>query len=222
MALPGSSDSDLAISSEKLLDEIQRTQDKTHLRARRLIMLTNDLFSFSVEEEKREVLGPNLTNMLDSSVELLRGVYRKHLVPSLMRLAPLNELDIGENSPESMLAKISAAIVQIKAAGGSELVAMAPNAQAVLLDMQQELQNLSTAIALAKTPEHREGLRKRFARSFGALSATVGRYVEKSAPHADKPGKWADLAIKNYKRWQSLADILDWFTKLFGSGPPTP
>ncbi|MFN3164762.1 MAG: hypothetical protein ACE37N_15115 [Pseudohongiellaceae bacterium] len=43
-------------AAEKVLEELRRTQDKTHIRARRLVTLGGYLYSFSLEEDKRAEL----------------------------------------------------------------------------------------------------------------------------------------------------------------------
>lgn len=210
----------LVRASEKVLDELKRGKDKQHIRARRLVTLGGYLYSFSLEESKRAELGDTLLDMLDTNVARLRDVCRKHFAPSIERLAPLESLDIGDANPAEILEILRASLERVQSLDAQELAPLSSEARAVLNDMLDEVGEVEGAIGEARTEKHRENLRKRFVKGVGATSATIGRYIEKAKPHSEKAGKWVDQLIKNYKRWNTLADIIDWLEKLGGGGPP--
>lgn len=210
----------LTSASDKVLRELQRIKDTQHIRARRLITLGGHLYGFSLEEDKRAELGDTLTRMLDSNVNLLREACRKHFSPSLVRMGPLEELDLGNADPKDVLADLKAALAHVQQADGQALVPLSSEAIAVLSDMVSELEELQSAIGEARTDGHREMLHKRFAKGVGGFGATIGRYIEKAKPHSAKAGEWADTAIKNFKRWKTMNDILEWIGGLWEGGPP--
>jgi ribosomal protein L13E len=211
----------LARSAEKVLDELKRVKDKQHIRARRIVTLGGYLRGFSLEESKRAELGDTLAEMLDINVELLQGLCRKHFGPSLARLAPLEKLTLSEgDDPKAILADMKRALEKINQADGSELARLDPEGQAILQDMLAELSEIEAAIAESSTDEHREIIKKRFAKFVGGMSSTMGHYIESAKKHADKPAKWVDQLIKNFKRWEKLSDILEWLEKFGGGGGP--
>ena len=210
----------LGRAAEKILDELRRTRDKTHIRARRLVTLGGYLYSFSLEEDKRDELGGTLANMLDRNVGLLQAVCRKHLAPSLARMEPLAGLDREARAPGDMLATMRKALDALRAADGTDMARLSPEGRAVLAEMVGELDELVAAADAAITPERRETLLARFTRGYGGVAATFGRFTEKARPHAAKASEAVDWLIRNFRRWKSMQDILDWLDKLGGGGPP--
>lgn len=207
-------------SAEKVLAELQRTEQVQHLRPRRLIMLGRYLFSLSLEEDKRASLGNPLAEMLDANVNLLRETYHQNFGPSLERLQPLADLHISDFDPQELLVPLRACIERIRSAEDRYFAQLSPEASASLREMVLELEELKTVLLEAQTPEHRRTLLRRFTQSYGGVAATVGRALEEAKPHARRAGEWSDSVIKNYKRWRSISDIWEWLTTLGQGGPP--
>lgn len=91
----------------------------------------------------------------------------------------------------------------------AELLALDHDGMMVLEDMVRELHEYRAAIAEATSDEFREMLEARFAESSGAFGLTIGRFVEKSSEAVEDASRKTDIAIKQWKRANSLRDILD-------------
>jgi len=210
----------LVRAAENLLDELKRTNDTAHLRARRLITLGRHLEGFANEETKRAELGETLADMLDENIAIVRDVCRQHLGPSLAALSALDGLELGDIDPRDLITRLDAAIRTIDSADGATLVPLAPGDVAMLRDMLDELRDLEASLGEARTDGFKERQRGKIARTAGQLGATLGRYTEKASKQAEDAGKALDGAVKWYRRWGSLSEALDWLKDTFGPGGP--
>ncbi|MEM1302867.1 MAG: hypothetical protein AAGH17_09810, partial [Pseudomonadota bacterium] len=71
----------LSRNADKIMDVLRHAEDKDHLKARRLVELGGDLFYWSLEEKTRGELGVGLCRQLDSALNRLKDVCRRHLGP---------------------------------------------------------------------------------------------------------------------------------------------
>lgn len=216
-------------SAEKLLAELKRTDDTSHLRARRIVTLAKHLQGFSTEEDKRAEIGPTLAKLLDDQVDLIGDVCRKHLLPSIGVLSALDKLELGDIEPKEFIEKLEGALARIESADGTDLLPLAYPDVVMLKDMLEDLRVVSASIAEGSTDEFIAVQRNRFARGTGELGATVGRYTEQSerarlsriGEGVEKAGETFDKGVKWYRRWRTLEDVwkwLDWFDKSGGGG----
>lgn len=213
----------LSQNSDKILGVLKHAADKDHLKARRLVELGGDLFYWSNEEGAREELGEGLCRQLDSALGRLKDVCQRHLGPSMEAMQALDRLELGDRSPQDWVAAIEAALVRIDGADLNSLVPLSPSARATLEDMLNELRLVAAAGEEARSEAWRDQSNKRAARTAGATSATIGKYIERGSQAAQVSGDKMDGVIKWFKRWKSMDDIWDWITKLLeGGAPPTP
>ncbi|HDR28116.1 MAG TPA: hypothetical protein ENN83_05615, partial [Rhodovulum sp.] len=91
-------------AANKVPDELQRTEDGTHLRARHLVRLCGRIEAFSKQEKARADLGETLSGMADDALSLMRSVTRKHFGPSHTALAPLAELSLDHVDQDAVVA----------------------------------------------------------------------------------------------------------------------
>lgn len=208
----------LGVSTEKILVELKRTREKTHIRARRIIGLSGDLFIFSTEEEKRAELGEGLCRKLDANIALLRAVCRKHLAVAILQLAPLDTLALGNHDPTQLICDLKEALDRFRAnADGTVLASFSPEALAVLDDIFNDLQTLEHALWDAVSGGQRQNLRDRFVKNYGALAVTLGKALEKANQFANDPIKKFDELVRHYKRLQTLREIWEWLNSVGGS-----
>ncbi len=211
----------LGVATEKILDELKRTKDKSHIRARRVIALSGDLFTFSTEETKRAELGEGLCRKLDANIALLRSVCRKHLAVAILQLAPLDTLSLHDNDPAQLVVDLKAVLDRIKeTADGKKLAKLSPEARAVMDDLVKDLETLERALKDATGEGQRKNLWDRFVRNYGALAATTGKALEKANKHAEEPAKRFDQLVRVYKRWETIKSIMDWVENFLNGGSP--
>ncbi|MBY6046818.1 hypothetical protein [Vannielia litorea] len=216
----GNQRSPVLSGAEKLAEELRRACDRKEIRVMALIQKGAYFNGFAQELDAEQVLGPTLARMLEDVIDHVRRVSATHLASGLVRLGPLKELELGERSPAEVLARIKAAWKTVEGEAGSEFARLSPEGEAAFNAMLDDLEELESLIEAAPTEAREQRLRKRFAERVGAFASTTGRYVEKGKEHAPKATNWVDGLIKNYKRMQSMGDIIEWLEKIFGGGPP--
>ncbi|MEM1301868.1 MAG: hypothetical protein AAGH17_04725 [Pseudomonadota bacterium] len=210
----------LSRNADKIMDVLRHAEDKDHLKARRLVELGGDLFYWSLEEKTRGELGVGLCRQLDSALNRLKDVCRRHLGPSMQAMEALNTLELGDRSPDNWVGAIEAALHRIDGADPDVLVPLAPDARATLEDMLGDLRLLAAARAEARTDAWKAETDGRITRSAGATTATIGKYIERGSAAAKKTGEGMDETIKWYKRWTSMEDMWGWITELLSNTPP--
>ncbi|MEP3347857.1 MAG: hypothetical protein ABJN34_02495 [Litoreibacter sp.] len=208
----------LSMGADKLLKEFQRCKDLDHLRARRILTLGKQVQGLLGEEANRKELGETLSEMLETDLEALNDVCRKHFLPSVARLEPLDDLDMGDVQPADLLVRFEKALETVEHADGDNLQPLAPEDLTLLRDMLSELRDTGASLAEARSDEYRETTRKRFARRAGALGSTIGRYVQKGSEVANDAGKKFDDTVKQYKRYETIQGLLDWLQTFISGG----
>lgn len=208
----------LHLAADRVLDELRRTQEQTHLRARHVVRLAIRLESFSKEKGARAELGDNLAGMLHDAIALLKTVTRKHLSPSYTALAPLSQLSLDQIDQDEILKLFDDAIGAIEALPSDELVALDQDGLNVLRDMEREARAFRAAIAEASTDEFRAILEARFAESLGGSGLALNRFVEMASVAAGGAGKAIDQGIKQYRRTKSLSEIWEALGPIFSCG----
>ncbi|GAA0294729.1 hypothetical protein [Rhodovulum strictum] len=214
----GNSAGVLKRAAQKVLSELQRTEDFHHLRARRIVELAGELELFSKEERARADLGQTLSLILDNAISLLRDVTRRHFGPSYTALAPLSDLSLDHVDQDAVIALFDDMIGRMEALPSNELVALDQDGLNVFRDMLREAREFRAAIAEASTDAFREVMEARFAESLGSTGLAVGRFIEKSSEAAGKAGAVADWTERQFKRVTSLADIVEAIRAYFNSG----
>ena len=194
----------LRLASEKVLKEFDRVQELTHLRAERLVLLGSELEVFAASEQGRIDLGQPLSGMLDSRIDNLKKLCRKHFGPSYQTLGPLAELHLDQIDQDGVLHIFDEAIAFIENLPNPEYQPLDYEGILVLQDMREELRVFRAAIAEASNDEFRELLKDRFAQSAGASGLSALRFLEKSFAVL---GQGSDAVTKNYKRVKDLAGI---------------
>ncbi len=203
-------------AAEKVLGEFARTADKMHLRANRLVILASELELFSKDGRARDDLGETLSGLLDTRIEMLKGLCRQHFGPSYLALAPLAQLRLEQVDQQEVIAIFDHAIGFVEALPNPEMVALDAEGVAVLRDMLEELRTYRAAIAEATSDDFQSLLEDRFAQSSGALGLSLTRFYERSVTASGKVGKAADAVIKQNKRVTSLLDIVEAVSSGFG------
>ncbi len=212
--------STLAVSAEKVLNELTRIDEKKEIRARRLITLGGYLYSFSLEEAKRKEIGDTLASMLDTNIHLLRDLCGKHFGPSIESMAPLDALELGNEATAPIVADLKSGLEKIERFESEDLARMDPEGIAVLKNLISQLEEVERAIEETNSDTHAVVLKNRFAKEAARLAATLGRFVEKGRPHAEKAGASVDWLIKQFKRWKTFGDIIEWLERFGSGGPP--
>ncbi|ARE40037.1 hypothetical protein RGUI_1896 [Rhodovulum sp. P5] len=196
-------------ASKNVLDELQRTEDMTHLRARHLVRLCGQLEAFSKEEKARADLGETLSRMVDDSIALMQAVTRKHFGPSYTALAPLADLSLDHVDQDAVVELFDQMIARMEALPSNALVALDADGMAVFRDMLREVREFRATIAAATTEAFRAIMEDRFAESFGSTGLAFARFWETASGAAGHAGKEMDRAIKQYKRVKTASDIYD-------------
>lgn len=210
----------LARSVDKVLKELRRTGEKTHLRARYLVGLCRDLETFSKEEKARADLGNTLAAKLDGGINLLQTVTRKHLAPAYTALLPLAQLSVDQVDQDAVVSLYDEMIEWLEHLPDATPVPLDEDGLSVFRDMVREVRDLRAAIAEASSDEFRTMLEGRFAASAGGVGLAVGRLVQRSSAAAGVAGRGADATIRNFERAKSLKDIIDSVFALLPGSPP--
>lgn len=206
--------------AEKILGEFDRAKNDTHLRAERIVILANDLEVFAKDEKAATDLGATLKTILDSRLDGLKQLCRRHFGPSYAALAPLSELDFEQIDQEEVLRLFDEAIVWLDELRNGDHIPLDAEGIAVFHDMQRELHDYRAAIAEATTDEFRATLENRFAAQTGAMGLSIGRFYQRSAEAAGKIDTNSDKVIKGYKKAKTMKDIAAFIAALLGG--PTP
>lgn len=199
----------LAMAVDKVLKELRRTGDETHLRARYLVGLCYDLETFSKEEKARADLGEGLAAKLDRGIDLLQMVTRKHLAPAYTALVPLAQLSLDQVDQDQVVSLYDDMIGWLEHLPIEGMVDLDKEGLSVFRDMVRETKEFRAAIAEASSEEFRTILKDRFAFSAGSTGLALGRFIQRSYEAAGAGGKAADAAIKNFERARSLRDIVN-------------
>ncbi|WP_439141160.1 hypothetical protein [Planktotalea sp.] len=207
-------------AAEKLLSELQKCCEQDTIRVRALIEKGAYLNSFALEADLEAEFGPTLAKMLFDRIDQIKALSQTHLAGALIELAPLKELELAEHDPAFVLEKLKASLSVIREQRDDALIKLSPEGEAAFDSMFEDLVELESAIQVAPTDERKTFLLKRFAEKVGAFGANAGHYIEKAKSGSGVVGSWLDGLIKNFKRWKSLQDILDFFDKLGGGPPP--
>lgn len=202
-------------AAHKLLAELEHcgTAPNRGIRARRLVMLGKSFADYALDETTRQTLGPGLTGMMDSLVDLTRALYRQHFAPSLLRLRPLLTLELGAHDPDELLQAAEHLTRLIEAADNTTLARMSPEALAVMQDFLDELRAQKVGISEARSPEGVAAMRKKFAETYGAVAVAYGRYVEKGRPYVEKVTEALDWLVTQYRRWTTFEQVYETLTE---------
>ncbi|MGR3492771.1 MAG: hypothetical protein ACU0DW_12000 [Shimia sp.] len=213
----------IASQVDRLLEEFRRSNEGKSLRARRIVNLGANIHTFSLEEARREELGPGLSGMLDRSLETLRDVSRHHFGPGYEAVQALDALDLSAHPPEAWLALIDEALDRFDR-GGHGLPPLSPDGRAVLKDMRDELEHLIAARGEATGTAWAAELDKRIQRETGSLGATLSRLSQRGLEVAKSRdgrfARWCDQGVAWIKRMKSADQLWELLEKIFGSGPP--
>lgn len=207
--------------AEKILNEFDRARNDTHLRAERIVMLSNDLEIFSKDEKATSDLGTTLKKILDTRLDNLKRLCRTHFGPAYETLAPLAGLKFDQISQDEVLRMFNDAIAWIESLDDGQFIPLDGEGVAVFHDMRQELYDYRAAIEEANTDDFRRILEDRFAASSGAMGLAVGRFVERSADAAGKTNSAAVTLAKGQKTAKGLYDIMQPIIDFLAGGPPT-
>lgn len=205
-------------AAQKILTEFTRTNDQTHLRARRVVKLAEELELFAQDEEARADIKAPLAAILDNALSQLKTLCRKHFGPSYLALAPLANLTLDHVDQNAVLALFDDIISRMETDNLTDLVDLDLEGQAVLASMVRELHDTRALLAAATSDEFRAILESRFAQNSGAFGLVLNRYAEQSYVALGTLHSKGKAAVSAYKTVNSLADIIKAVTKNFG--PP--
>ncbi|MFG5383444.1 hypothetical protein ACEWPN_19985 [Yoonia sp. R2-816] len=205
-------------ASEKVIREFERVENQTHLRAERLVQLGGELELFASSEKGRDDLGDPLATVLDTRIDALKQLCRKHFGPSYQTLAPLAELSVDQVDQEGVLHVLDEAIRFIETLPKGDFQPLDHEGLLVLNDMRDELRTYRAAIAEASSDDFRELLEDRFAQSAGSLGLSLLRFGQKSKGALDRAGQGVDVAIQTHGRLEGLGDIIRALKVAFLSG----
>lgn len=204
-------------AADKVLSELSRADEKMQVRAERIVMLAQELESFSKEEKAAADLGPKLSEILDRRLEGLKSLCRSYFAPSYLSLAPLADVSLDQIDKDQVVNLFDRALDQIRALPSEGLFALDAEGMAVLEDMKREVADYRVAIAEASTDEFRELMEARMAQSAGGLALSFGRFLQRSSQAYGSVSKGTDETIKQYRRAKTLGDLMEVVEK-FGSG----
>ncbi len=199
---------------DKILDHIARDPSSEEFSVRRYISLGSDLRRISLDEKQRDRVGDTLAEMLDGRIDDFSRIGANCFGQALEGLAPLNEMELGDNVPEVLIEIMQKGLAAIREADPEVLAQVEPEGRAILDEMVRELQELDAAIEAAENPKTLAVLRKRFAEKYAGVSATIGRSIEKGREVAGTTVSKFDDAVKWFKRVESFGDILELLEKL--------
>ncbi len=205
-------------SAEKVLTEFTRTKDQTHLRARRIVKLAEELELFSQDEDARaDIKGP-LTKILDDAMVELKALCRKHFGPSYLALAPLADLKLEHVDQDAVLAMFDDIIIRLQSGAQDDVVVLDAEGQAVLQSMLRELHESREILKGASSDQFRLIIENRFAQNSGALGLTLNRYAEQSYRTLGTIHSTGKEAVSIHKTVKGLWDILKAVGITFGVG----
>ena len=211
----------VGIYTQSLIDEFARAKDQDHLRLRRLIDLGDVLQDFSLDAGVRGRMSDPMCKQFDRLVDQLLDLTRSHFAPSLLKLRPLNDLDLAlDETPREVVKKLREGLSRIEDIENPELVGMAPEDSAVLAKAIEELEGYLYALEM-----HGEGdveeVRNRFKNKAVQVTAAFGKYGVRAREHKDKLGSNVDELMKWVKRTKGIKQAYEFFETLFeGGGPP--
>ncbi len=194
---------------DKILDHIARDPSSEEFSVRRYISLGSDLRRISLDENQRDRVGDTLAEMLDGRIYDFSRIGANCFGQALEGLAPLNEMELGDNVPEVLIEIMQKGLAAIREADPEVLAQVEPEGRAIL----------DAAIEAAENPKTLAVLRKRFAEKYAGVSATIGRSLEKGREVAGAAASKFDDAVKWFKRWETLEKIIDWWSSLPPSAP---
>mmetsp|Transcript_29190 Transcript_29190/g.56411 ORF Transcript_29190/g.56411 Transcript_29190/m.56411 type:complete len:379 (+) Transcript_29190:4768-5904(+) len=201
-----------------LMDQLDGHGKGDGLSLRRLISVGSDVRRLANVDEGRAALGQELSEMLDERLDDYSEIVRSHLGEVLAVLDVLRSLDLGNMDSVQVLSQIKAGVARVHTVSDADILPPDQRTQAILNDMMVELEDVESSIGEALTDRRRELLRKRLAEKIGGFSATYGRLVEMGSEAAHSNAKRFDEAVKWYKRWKTIEQIMDWWNN-FGGGP---
>ncbi len=168
-------------AADKVLTELNRADEKLQIRAERIVMLAQDLESFSKEEKAVADIGPELAKRLDIRIDGLRRLCRSYFAPSYLSLAPLADISLEQIDKDQVVDLFDRALDQMRSQPSDDLVALDAEGMAVLEDMKREVADYRAAIAEAATDDFREMMEARMAQCSGALGLSLGRFWQRSS-----------------------------------------
>ena len=204
--------------AETILSEFQRSEDMTHLRAERIVMLAQELELYSKDSNAVPDLGDTLYAVLQNRLMQLKRLCRQHFRPSYVSLAPFAQLRLEQIEQDEVIRILDEALKPMTALPNEDHYALDAEGAAVLADMLRELQDTRAAIANADDDAFVAILQDRFAESSGALGLSINKFYERSAEAMNKARRHADVAMKTNKRFQGLDSILDSLKEHLGAG----
>lgn len=206
----------LVMSAEKILAELQFSEDGTHLRSERIVTLAQDLEEFSKDDKAVADIGEALSKRLYDRLDGLKTLCRKHFGPAYAALAPLSDLNFDQIEQTEVLRLFDEAITWLEHVDTQTHVPIDGEGMAVFKDMQRELHTYRAAILEASSDEFREMLEGRFAAQAGAFGLTVGRYYQRSAEAAKVIDTTTDQVIAQYEKAKTLAEIAAYLSVIVG------
>lgn len=205
----------MVIAAEKLVSELARVGSADRLLARRLVQLGRDAVVRAAKQADRTTVGEENARSLDRALDSFRAICRKHLGPVLVRMEPLRDVAVAGEDPNRLFEDILRVVERVKAAKADGLKPLDPEGRAAFDELVDGLNDLRSQIAEATTDERKSYLTQRFAEQYAGTVATLRRYYEKVALHADKAVVVLDRAVKNYGRFDKLRDFWEYVVNLW-------
>lgn len=126
---------------DAILEELSKARQTQVLRVGRIVDLGAVLQTAAFDDATRREFGPILTQSLDNTVKGLTDLTRDYFAPTLLRFAPLNELELesGTNAWE-YLNETKGVLANIESGKFEGMKPLAPEDLAVLKDLAKEVE----------------------------------------------------------------------------------
>ena len=126
---------------DAILEELSKARQTQVLRVGRIVDLGAVLQTAAFDDATRREFGPILTQSLDNTVKGLTDLTRDYFAPTLLRFAPLNELELesGTNAWE-YLNETKGVLADIESGKFEGMKPLAPEDLAVLKDLAKEVE----------------------------------------------------------------------------------
>ena len=126
---------------DAILEELSKARQTQVLRVGRIVDLGAVLQTAAFDDATRREFGPILTQSLDNTVKGLTDLTRDYFAPTLLRFAPLNELELesGTNAWE-YLNETKGVLADIESGKFEGMQPLAPEDLAVFKDLAKEVE----------------------------------------------------------------------------------
>lgn len=126
---------------DAILEELSKARQTQVLRVGRIVDLGAVLQTAAFDDATRREFGPILMQSLDNTVKGLTDLTRNYFAPTLLRFAPLNELELesGTNAWE-YLNETKGVLADIESGKFEGMKPLAPEDLAVLKDLAKEVE----------------------------------------------------------------------------------